>query len=146
MASRATFLNGVNRSFSMLTGRLPEEAGPIEEVPHDRPKGLSGYFGQIPMDHHDEIETLHHPASVEAEILPHSSLDAIPSHGAPQAACNGQAQTLSRSLPPAHKQAKAFRGDLLPAMDDSSELARGADPIHLRKGISHLPPRQIVSH
>jgi hypothetical protein len=52
MHFRAILVVGVDEFFCMLRGKVPDDPGPPEEVPHNRSKGLVVHFREVSMYHH----------------------------------------------------------------------------------------------
>ena len=113
---------GVDEFFCMLRGKMSEHPGPLEEVRHNRLKGLVVHFGEVSMHHHDEVESFRHPASVEPKVFSQPALHAIPGHRSANAAADCQPQTRLRAGAAPDEQAEAFPGNLLAAPQDLSKL------------------------
>jgi hypothetical protein len=146
MGIRAILASGVDKFFCMLRGRIREELGTPEKVPHNRPKRIGVHLREIPMHHDDQVDPLRHLVSVKANVLAKSPLDPIPGHGTPEASRNGQAEPSSRAGLTLDKETQASRGHFLAAPDHCPEFPRRANAIHPRYTLSHLPPQPPFCH
>lgn len=92
MVFRANLIPDVGVFFCMLREKIPEDTGPPEEVPHNRPKDLVVHPGQVPMYHDNEIESLRQAAHVEPEVLTQATLYAIPGYRPTDTTADGEPQ------------------------------------------------------